>query len=640
MENTSPEKPIGNPNHDSGTGQFTTAPTSFDVSESSSIKSFEQAKSWWDKNIGGKVLPLLVHVGRVKDGWNRTIKIKVDFPGAETHAYTQKSENGDVPDCFDDPKHKNGPRTFLLSRAKLMDRIVQTIEYPQTKAVQFGADLLFERKIDGHHHVVALAWSSARKLYVFDSSYTMPVSKVAFILGHQDRTKNDGPLQKSEPSGSAPSVFRDSTESGSYPTGSKPVTVGSIGFCRCCDDSLIDAMLLGKSYLDIHVVGISMPVPDSDVGTYLGKAIKPSHEHDIWAPFDSPYLADLVEAFTHTGQSGLQSFKDALLWWLASHGQPHKKNSLPALLMPDVPVHWTQVELSAWSNYFHSKPRALWLPEDYSMLVEWLLQQYWSPQWASSMANWLAVKSTLLGQIEAGLAAKPPSALVAAGVAAAIPANIEAVVELGLPVSAVTRAMVAFARERCAQAIVDMGDRLRAGVRSVILEHQQEMILGGKPQSLEMLLFDKFSTANRDWRRIAVTEVSENAAQGVVSASGPGAKLKRIEQYKGVCAWCHKIDGRVVTVVDPAKPNKDGMTEIWAGKTNIGRSSSPKKMVDGRLYDREPDELWWIASGAQHVHCRGRWLPFTNVDPAKYDKFMAGVMANMAKFQAEAAAKQ
>ena len=376
----------------------------------------------------------------------------------------------------------------------------------------------------------------------------------------------------------------------------------------------------------------------TDQGTYLGKAIKGSHEHDIWAPFDSPYLADMVEAFTHTGQAHLQSFKDALSGWLAAHGQPHKKNALPALLMPDVPVHWTPVELNAWSAYFHSKPRALWLPEDWSMLCEWLLQQYWSPQWASSMADWLAVKSTLLGQIEAGLAANPPSALVAAGMAAVIPASLDAVVELGLPVSAVTKAMVAFARERCAQAIVDMGDQLRSGVRAVILDHQQNLILGGKPQSLEQRLFDKFATANRDWRRIAVTEVSENAAQGVVAAAGPGAKLKRIEQYKGVCAWCHKIDGRVVTVVDPAKPNKDGMNEIWAGKTNIGRSSAPKKRVDGKLYDREPDELWWIAAGAQHPHCRGRWLPFTGVDPAKYATFMAGVKEKMAKHQADAAA--
>jgi len=39
-------------------------------------------------------------------------------------------------------------------------------------------------------------------------------------------------------------------------------------------------------------------------GTYLGKAIKPSHEHDIWLPFDSLYLADLVEAFNREAIMG------------------------------------------------------------------------------------------------------------------------------------------------------------------------------------------------------------------------------------------------------------------------------------------------------------------------------------------------
>jgi hypothetical protein len=370
-----------------------------------------------------------------------------------------------------------------------------------------------------------------------------------------------------------------------------------------------------------------------DEGTYLGKAIKPSHEHDIWLPFDSPYLADLVEAFTHTGQAHIQSFKDALSWWLASHGAPHVKDAqIP--LIPDAPVHWTQVELDAWSAYFHAKPRYLWLPEDWSMLVEWLLQSYWSPKWADSMASWVSVKSTLLGQIEAGLAANPPIAAVAAGIAALIPATIPGAVQMGLPVAQYTEALVSFARVRCAQAIVDMGDKMKSDISTIVLQHQQAVLLGGKIENLETKLFDKYATANRDWRRIAITEVSENAAQGAVAASKPGDKMKRLEQYKGVCAWCHKINGRIMTVVDPAKENKDGETEIWAGKTNIGRSSAPKKRVDGRLYDREPDEMWWVAAGAQHPHCRGRWLPFTGIDPAKYDKFMAAIKASQAQRKA------
>jgi hypothetical protein len=313
------------------------------------------------------------------------------------------------------------------------------------------------------------------------------------------------------------------------------------------------------------------------------------------------------------------------------------KKPLAALLMPDTPVHWTQPELDAWHAYFLAKPRILWTPEDWSMMVEWLLQQYWSPQWASSMAEWLSVKSTILGQIEASLAANPPSAKIAAGIAVSIPGSVDAAFVMGIPISDVTKAMIEFSRVRCAQAIVDMGDRLRSGVRDVVLEHQRSVMLGGKLESLEQRLFNKYATANRDWRRIAVTETSENAAQGVVAASKVGEKLRRVERYKGVCFWCHKIDGTIVTVVDPAKRKKNGMTEIWPGKTNIGRSSAPNKRVGGQLFPREPDELWWIAAGAQHPNCRGRWVNFSGTDTSRFDAFLAGVKEKMAKYQAQAA---
>lgn len=376
---------------------------------------------------------------------------------------------------------------------------------------------------------------------------------------------------------------------------------------------------------------------EPDESTYLGKAIRDGQDGNLWLPMDSPYLTDLVEAFTHAGQTQIQSFKDALSGWLAAHGQPQKKKGLPALLMPAAPIHWTEKELDAWFAYFTAKPRYMWTPEDWSMLVEWLLQKYWSPQWAASMGDWLAVKSTLLGQIEAGLAANPPSAKLAAMLASAIPASLPAAVTLGLPVSGITHAMVEFARARCAQAIVDMGDRMRDGVRAIVLEHQRAVALGGKLENLEQMLFNRYATANRDWRRIAVTEASENAAQGVVSASKPGDKLKRVEQYKGVCAWCHKIDGRIVTVVAASKGKKDGETEVWPGKTNIGRSSSPRKRMGTFLVEREPHELWWIAAGAQHPNCRGRWIHVTGIDPTKLAFFMAGVKEKMEKHQAEAA---
>ncbi len=340
-------------------------------------------------------------------------------------------------------------------------------------------------------------------------------------------------------------------------------------------------------------------------GTYLGKAIRPSHEHDI---------------------AHIQNLKEALDWWLADHGNPHQSGANP---MPDAPVQWTDAEIFAWKNYLLAKPRILWTPEDWSMMVEWLLQQYWSPKWASSMADWLSHKSTLLGQIEAGLAANPPSAVVAAAIASAIPATVAQAVQAGIPVSPVTQALIDYARVRCATAIVDMGDSMKSGIRAVVLEHQQAVLLGGKEENLTLKLFEKYATANRDWRRIAVTEVSENAAQGTVAATEPGMQLKRLERYKGVCDWCHKINGRIMTVVDAAKANKNGETEIWPGKTNIGRSSALRKKVGDKLVWREPDEMWWVAAGAQHPMCRGRWVSQGNTDPDRYVKFLAAVQSSI-----------
>jgi hypothetical protein len=229
-------------------GKFTYG-ASIGVESSSGIESFDQARAWWQKNLGGKTADLTIHLSRSGDEWGKVVKIRVDFPLNETHAYTEKTSADRKPDCYDDSRRRLYPRSFLRERAILMDRIARTIEFPQTKAVHYGGDLLFERVYKGMHYVVALTWSDARKLYVFDSAYSMSAEKVKKILSSQDRVKNNGPLQKSEPFGSAPSVFRDSTESGNHPTGSKPVISESIGFRRCCTTTILDVLAVRNNDL-------------------------------------------------------------------------------------------------------------------------------------------------------------------------------------------------------------------------------------------------------------------------------------------------------------------------------------------------------------------------------------------------------
>jgi hypothetical protein len=129
-------------------------------------------------------------------------------------------------------------------------------------------------------------------------------------------------------------------------------------------------------------------------------------------------------------------------------------------------------------------------------------------------------------------------------------------------------------------------------------------------------LFDEFGQLNRDFRRIAVTEAGECCNTGYIMAQSPGTKVRRQEAYRGVCDFCKSISGKVFTVVDPAKLDKDGDTKVWAGKTNIGRSAAPRRRQGGGLVERPSSEMWWVASGVQHPHCRGSWLPVTDEPPA------------------------
>jgi hypothetical protein len=130
---------------------------------------------------------------------------------------------------------------------------------------------------------------------------------------------------------------------------------------------------------------------------------------------------------------------------------------------------------------------------------------------------------------------------------------------------------------------------------------------GASLWSLQSSLLDEFGILNRDWRRVALTEAGRNANEGYIAALPPGSRVRRVEAYEGACSFCRAINGRVFTVVDPAKKDKDGATEVWVGKTNAGRSASPRKRVDGELVERTASELWWVAAGVQHPNCRGGW---------------------------------
>lgn len=125
----------------------------------------------------------------------------------------------------------------------------------------------------------------------------------------------------------------------------------------------------------------------------------------------------------------------------------------------------------------------------------------------------------------------------------------------------------------CAENIADVSEATRQRIKQAIMEDIEFRMRGFRvPYALETKLFDNFAHLNRDWRRIALTEVSEIENQGLIASLEPGRKVKRVGK-DCACEFCQSIDGKIMEVVAADDPDKDGERHVWAGKTNIGRSA-------------------------------------------------------------------
>lgn len=355
---------------------------------------------------------------------------------------------------------------------------------------------------------------------------------------------------------------------------------------------------------------------------------KATHDHDgdIWLPLDSPLIARLVELFTQRGLDRLDAFRTELLAWSAgARHTPGARIDRPAGTME----RWTEAERALVKLYLEHLPPAEWTLDDHMMAVDWLAQRYLPEDDMRTESEWLATRASLMGRVQAnmeGVTAKQADVILAA-----LPSTVDAAVEqFGATIA--QRAVMEFAAARCAENVRNLANDARHKMRNLIAEHVTERQLGiqGPGSSLETKLLDKFGTLNRDWRRVSVTEAGEAQTQGYIASQPPGTKVKRVEQYRNACGFCRRIDGKIVTIVDPAKPEKDWDNEIWVGKSNVGRSASPRKRVGDAFVEREPEEMWVIPAGLVHPHCRGRWVPTIQDRPGDDKDFGDWLRATLA----------
>ena len=165
---------------------------------------------------------------------------------------------------------------------------------------------------------------------------------------------------------------------------------------------------------------------------------------------------------------------------------------------------------------------------------------------------------------------------------------------------------VEFAKQEAGAMIVELKQSQYKAIHDTLQTAIKNRLSHGE---LEEKLYDRFGGMNRDWRRIAETEIGNALNNGQLLTELDRRKpedeyvfMKGISAA-GACPWCKgEVDGTIVVLL-PEPPEDggdsiavDGKTYpvIWPGKSNFGR----------------PRSAWWIAAGTQHPHCHCTWVKF------------------------------
>ena len=346
-------------------------------------------------------------------------------------------------------------------------------------------------------------------------------------------------------------------------------------------------------------------------------------ERSIWSPHDNPVLAAHVEDVTMRLSAILQRIQDALATLL--FGKP-----LGTLAKADMPwLRWSPEDFARVRAMVETRDPSTFSLDDWMEVVSFIIQTYLPDGVIATEAEYMTVRPAMLGRLQAAAGNQPIPPDMMAMWATLTPTTFAAVPPRVL--STVELETLNYAKAAAAIHVSAITEKARLRLREIVLEHVQAGVIGqkeGTNKHLETRLRDEFGQLNRDFRRIAVTESGEAANQAFVASRPIGSKVKRVEAYKGACKFCRSLNGRVFAVVDPADPKRNGETDVWVGKTNAGRSASPMMRVGSVLMERAADEQFWCASGVQHPHCRGRWLPVEDA-PENISPAFAAMMRDM-----------
>lgn len=153
----------------------------------------------------------------------------------------------------------------------------------------------------------------------------------------------------------------------------------------------------------------------------------------------------------------------------------------------------------------------------------------------------------------------------------------------------------------------------------------------GVQKRLKEMITEEVGELNRDWQRVAIYETNNAFTTGYLETLPKGSYVIGMSM-PNACPHCLKdIHHKVYRVSDPPKKSLEDVKpetkefrelldyykhNVWVGKNNIGKSTSPRKRIDkskgntkDNLIAREISELS-LPTIPYHVSCRCRWIAF------------------------------
>jgi len=583
---------------------------SFNFPPSTNVNTLQEAKRYYRDYVAG-IWRVMI---KRKSGF---FEAAVNLNENQDHAYTKGNKAG-------------GNRAFDIKRARLMERLLDAITQPDIILENGNRDLYVEKQQDGIYYAVVLEWKAGANEYRFRSAHYWDKNEYDNKVKTYSRPrargkkaeKNKAPERLSKSSGASSTFIRlrDALVDYQAPPDCQgvvgqlseldwePLTKGS-----CYPKDSIDESLDFVKYDNWRVIY---------EGSYfywdneepLAKAHGDNGD-DIFNPHPNPFIRAIVEDYTESGMVRIAKVRLALQDWLDGRhyhqaGVTHwdtSKKTVPALAYTPV---WTDADTETVRRYLSGVKPEQFSVDDMALLSKLLVRDHLSAGVMIDSAIQTQAQAFMMGHVQALWPSDgaTPTAEQIAKLRASFPATLEGVVA-ALRLNDMAQEILHYGAQHAAENIVQLTDDLRGALQSTLMNHQLKRLAGDEaatPQKLQQTLFDTFGDMNRDWRRIAITEAGEIANQAFIAGQPEGTKIRRNER-DDACPFCRSINGVIYTVVNADKPDKDGATEIWVGKNNIGRSGSANKRTENGLEPRLPHELWWPPAGLTHPHCRGWW---------------------------------